>query len=271
MGLAWASLSSCLEDVPVAIREWKPEQAPQATVMKRVGKRVFPSCEGGELEGGRPGKGGKQNACQGYDHHGVKKEAGQIVSGLQHDPYGDQGSHRDIKADQNDPCGPCHGKAHVHAQGYDDNDADDAAGGGRTGLNAEAVGHDAVDDGQNDKEHGDHSCGLVACGICHDAEGHGSVGRGKEGARHHVDEGCDDQDQDQKGKDGKEPLGPLAHGVMNELAYRLSAVTDGCEQGAEVLQAAEENTADHAPEEDRDPAENGSLDGAVDGAGARDG
>ena len=40
MGCACASLSSCLEEVPVEIREWKPEHAPHATVMNRVGNRV---------------------------------------------------------------------------------------------------------------------------------------------------------------------------------------------------------------------------------------
>ena len=37
MRLASFSLASCFEEVPVEISEWKPEQAPQATVMNRVG------------------------------------------------------------------------------------------------------------------------------------------------------------------------------------------------------------------------------------------
>ena len=40
MGLASASLASCLEVVPEATRLWKPEQAPQATVMNSVGNNV---------------------------------------------------------------------------------------------------------------------------------------------------------------------------------------------------------------------------------------
>ena len=40
MGFAFASLSSCLEDVPVEIRLWKPEHAPQATVMNNAGNKV---------------------------------------------------------------------------------------------------------------------------------------------------------------------------------------------------------------------------------------
>ena len=37
MGLASFSLASCFDEVPVEIRAWKPEQAPQATVMKSAG------------------------------------------------------------------------------------------------------------------------------------------------------------------------------------------------------------------------------------------
>ena len=40
MALAWASLSSRFEEVPVETRQWKPEQAPQATVMNSAGNRV---------------------------------------------------------------------------------------------------------------------------------------------------------------------------------------------------------------------------------------
>ena len=37
IGFASASLLSCLEVVPVATREWKPEHAPQATVINSAG------------------------------------------------------------------------------------------------------------------------------------------------------------------------------------------------------------------------------------------
>ena len=37
MGFASVSLSSCLEVVPEATREWKPEIAPQAMVVNRTG------------------------------------------------------------------------------------------------------------------------------------------------------------------------------------------------------------------------------------------
>ena len=39
--MASPSLLSCLEVVPEAIRLWKPETAPQATVMNRVGNSIL--------------------------------------------------------------------------------------------------------------------------------------------------------------------------------------------------------------------------------------
>ena len=41
--MASFSLANCLEEVPVAIRLWKPEHAPHATVMNSIGNRVCPA------------------------------------------------------------------------------------------------------------------------------------------------------------------------------------------------------------------------------------
>ena len=43
MGFASVSLSSCLEVVPEETREWKPEMAPQAMVVKSTGKMGLPA------------------------------------------------------------------------------------------------------------------------------------------------------------------------------------------------------------------------------------
>ena len=48
-------------------------------------------------------------------------------------------------------------------------------------------------------------------------------------------------------------------------------MADGGEQGAVVMDGSEEDTADQDPQHHRHPAEDGRLDGAVDGAGAGDG
>ena len=93
----------------------------------------------------------------------------------------------------------------------------------------------------------------------------------KESTRHNVYEGRDYQNQHQKRKDDEQFLGALAHGIANDLTHRLAVVTDGRKQGSEILEAAEENTADYTPQEHRYPSEYGSLDRSVDRACSRDG
>ena len=72
-------------------------------------------------------------------------------------------------------------------------------------------------------------------------------------------------------KDEEERLGSLAHRVADNVADGLAAVTDGSEQRAEVMHAADKDTAKYAPQENRNPTEHGSLDRTVDRACARDG
>ena len=107
----------------------------------------------------------------------------------------------------------------------------------------------------------------------HKAEGHVArlIRRGEEGAGHHVHEGGDDQDQHQQREHDEQLLGALAHGGLDDLTHGLAVIADRCEQGAEILQAAEEDTAKDAPQEYRHPAEHGGLDRPVDGARAGDG
>ena len=58
MGFASVSLSSCLEVVPEETREWKPEIAPQATVVNRIGKRY---CTPFPLSTAKPVKAGNSS------------------------------------------------------------------------------------------------------------------------------------------------------------------------------------------------------------------
>ena len=50
----------------------------------------------------------------------------------------------------------------------------------------------------------------------------------------------------------------------------LALMANGGEQGAEIVDAAEEDAADQDPQHNGDPAEHSGLDGAVDGACAGD-
>ena len=269
MGCACASLSSCLEEVPVEIREWKPEHAPQG----REQGSDLRVVDHRKLEGGSAGECGQQDAEDGDDHHRVKQEAGQIVTRLQHDPHRDQGSDGDVSADQDDPCGSAQSEAEVHADGNDGDDADDACSGSRAGLDAELVGCDTIEDGQDDEQNRDHRGGLVSVRIGDETGDQVAclIRLGVEGAGNDIDEGSDDQDQDEQREDDEQLLCSLAHGIFDDLTDRLAAMSDRCEQRTEILKAAEENAADDAPQENREPSENGCLDRAVDRACAGDG
>ena len=50
------------------------------------------------------------------------------------------------------------------------------------------------------------------------------------GSCNNVDKGCNNQDQYQQCKDGKELLGSFSHGIADDLAYAFSFVTKGCKQ-----------------------------------------
>ena len=123
--------------------------------------------------------------------------------------------------------------------------------------------------GKDDEEHGDHRGCLIVVRVRHET-GLAGVSGGEEGAGDDVDEGSDDQDEDEEREDDEQCLCALAHGALDDLADGFAVIADRCEQRTEVLQTAEEDTAEYAPQEDRNPAENGCLDRAVDRAGACD-
>lgn len=58
---------------------------------------------------------------------------------------------------------------------------------------------------------------------------------------------------------------------LNNARERLAFMAQRCEQGAEVMHSAEENTADKHPQKHWNPAEHGCLNGTVNGACACDG
>ena len=204
------------------------------------------------------------------DHHCIKQEARQIVTRLQHDPYRDQGSNRDVQTDQDDPGGSAHSKTYIQTNSDGDNDSDQADDCSRKGLHTHTVGEHTIDDSKNDEQDGNDCRCLVAGRIADEASLSG-ICCCHECARNNVDEGRDNQDQHQQCEDDEEPLRSRSHRIADDLTNRLSAVAYGSEQGAEVLKAAEEDTADYAPQENREPTENGSLDRTVDRACACDG
>ena len=159
-----------------------------------------------------------------------------------------------------------------HADGNDGHDSQNADHGSNAHGGITAIDAEAEDDGDHDEQQRDHGHAGIALGSrqIHSA---GLSEGGAEGAGHDGGEGSHDQDQGQVSEGQEQHLGPLAHVLGDDLTDGTAAVTDGSEQGAEVMDAAEEDTADDDPGQAGQPAEAQlqSGDGAGDGAGAGDG
>ena len=204
------------------------------------------------------------------NHHAVQQEGAQVVTGLQQDPHGGDGGHSDVQADDDHP--------HVVAQvdgvpvqtdDHADHDTDNTDNGGDAQRGIAAVYEEAEQDSHHDEQDGDEGGGGVGSGgsqIHSAVSGVGSL----EGVGHDGGESGNHQDQGQVSEHDEQLLGLGADGVTDDLTDGLALVADGSEQGAEVMDAAEEDTADQDPQHDGDPAEDSGLDGAVDGAGAGD-
>ena len=159
----------------------------------------------------------------------------------------------------------------VHADGDDADDGDNADDGSHTHGNVPAVHGKAEDNGDDDEQQGDHGDPGVGGGGGHIQ--HALIEGGTEGAGNDGGEGSHHQNQGQVGEDQEQALGALAHVGGDDFADGLAAVTDGGEQSTEIMDAAEEDTADDNPQCAGTPAEAGGsgADGAGNGAGTGDG
>ena len=214
---------------------------------------------------------GQNHAHHGQSQHGVQQEGAQVVTGLQQNPHRGDGGNGDVHAADPHPgvLAQIDG-VEVHADGDDGHNGDDAHNAGNAHGGVPAVHQEAEDNGDGDEQqrhHGHPGVGLRGGKIHRTALLKG----GAEGAGHDGGEGRHHQDQRQVGEDQKQHLGPLAHVGGDDLADGLAVVADGGKQGAEVMDAAEEDAADENPQRAGQPAEPGGADGAGDGAGARDG
>ena len=159
----------------------------------------------------------------------------------------------------------------VHADGDDADDGGNADDGSRAHGDVPAVHGKAEDDGDDDEQQGNHGDPGVGGGGGHVQ--HALIEGGTEGAGDDGGEGGHNQDQGQIGEDQEQALGTLAHVGGDDLADGLAAVTDGGKQGAEIMDAAEEDTAEDNPQCAGAPAEAGGsgADGTGNGAGTGDG
>ena len=221
--------------------------------------------EGGQLDDRMRG----HDAHHGGQHHGVEQERAEVVAGLEQDPDGRHRGHEDVQAQQPHPGIVARVEGEAQAQGDDAHDARHAQQGGPAQGHLETVDQQAEDHGQHDEQQGDGGRGAVDVVVDQRARGIGH--EAVEGARHDGGEGPHHQHQGQEGKDDEQALGPQTDAAGDDLADGAALVAQGGEQGAEVMHAAEEDAADDHPDETGQPAEDGGLDGAVDGPGPGDG
>ena len=226
---------------------------------------VLPAVEGRAFHGGSTGEGTADNGDDRDDHHAIEQEGAQVVTGLEQNPDREHRSNRDVNGNEEHPEGTAEVQADILAKDNDGDDAENADDGGRADLRVLAVHEEAEDSGNDDEQDGGHCSGAVGgIGGCRRINRH-------EGACDNRREGGDDQDQNGQGEDDEQTLGLDAHGVLHDLTDRAAVVTDGGEQRAKVVHGAEEDATEDAPQENRHPAEDCSLDRSVNRACAGDG
>ena len=222
--------------------------------------------ECGDLQiGSIAGDGSAHNADERKGDHAVQQERAQEVAGLKQNPNGGNGSNHDIYAQQDHPCGVIErDQGEVVADGNqnnDDCDGDDDIG---DGGDLAAAGGQAVYDCYNDEQHGNHRgaliCKVRSLGCVCQVNGEG-VGNDRS-------EGGNNQDQGQVSKDAEQLLCGIVDVFGDNRCDGLALMAQGCEQSAEVVHSAEEDTANQYPQQNGNPAKYGSLNGAVDGASA---
>ncbi len=199
------------------------------------------------------------DADDSHDEHRIEQERGQIVSWLQKDPYRCDGSDGDVKADEPHPGGGGEiERMEIHADVHTESDGSDPHDGGNGHAHVTAVYSKSKDNSYQDEEDGNHgyrsrsgTLRFIQYTIIIDR----TKGIGYDGCK-----GSNDENQGEIGENDKELLGSLTHIGGNDFPDGLAVMTDRGKEGAEVMNAAEENAAYQYPESYREPAEHGSTD-----------
>ena len=222
--------------------------------------------ERGKREVDSAAEAGDQNADNGEDHHAVEQVGAEVVTRLEEYPDRDEGCDRDVSADEYDPEGTACSKTELQSEEQESKDADDTDYRSRNDSEAGAVCEETVYYSQDYEEHG-YNCGRLISGrLCYDA-----CAVRHEGSGDDVYEGRNDEHENEQSEDQEQLMGSLTHGVADNIADGFAAMTYRGEECAPVMKAADENATQDTPQENGDPAVDGSLYRAVDRACACDG
>lgn len=181
------------------------------------------------------------------DHHEIQQEAVQIISRLEQNPYRRNGRNTDVNKYKTNP--EALGK--VNRAYKADSDADSkqnhAYNGGNNQRRILSVNQDAENNGQRNEKDGCHGYGTIGSTLNRTGEYPGyPFAAGKAGG-YDIRKCSDNQQQYKPCKNGEKHLAAMADVLLNNLSQGFSLMTDGYEDGAEVLNSPEENTADNNP------------------------
>ena len=187
--------------------------------------------------------------------HSIEQEGGEVVAGLEKNPDRSYRGDGDVETDNPHPGGVRQVEGvPVHADGDDGNDGDNTEDGGAGHGSVAAIYAEAEDHGDGDEEQGYHSDASLTYALRHDDIAVG-IKLGCKGGGNNSGESSYDQNQGQVSEDDEETLCPEAHVGGDDFTDGFAVVADGGDQCTEIVNAAEEDTADEYPEGAGQPAE----------------
>ena len=225
---------------------------------------IVEAGENGQVHGGV----GDQQADNRTGDHSAEHEGGHVVTGLFQQPHGQDRRKEDVDEGDVAPGSLAQDDGAVHTDHEGQHDKGDADDGLFPAGEVELLLDQAEDDGEHHEHDGDHARravgkgGLDLCAV--------SV-KGVEGAGNHVCKSSNDDAAEQPAEQQEQLAARLADVLLDQQAHGLAVILDGGVQRTEVGDSAEENAADQDPQQDRQPAERGSLDGTGDRACTCDG
>ena len=195
-------------------------------------------------------------------HHKVKQEGTQVISGLQQNPYRCYRSDHDVNKNKRDPEILGQIQRERKADTYACRKENNTEYGSYDHRSILSVYKKTEYDGKRNKQQGSCCNGAVA--------GRSAVACADKGVCHDIRKRCDNKEQYQPCKYGKQYSCSSADILLNYFAKGHAFMTNGYKNGTEILNCAEENTTDHNPEETGYPAEKCCLNRSVNRAGTGD-
>lgn len=207
--------------------------------------------EGRHIDGRIP----HDNPYNSGQNHPKQQEYGQIVTRLDQQPHGHDGSSKAVRVGHIQPGGTGSVDGMGNAQAHHGHHAQNPQNQFLGTVDVETAGHYTEDHGYGNVDHGNGSGGGV--GPHHFA----GLGKAVEGAGHNVRESGDDQEGEQPAEHQEHFAAGMAHVFFNQGTHAFAVVLHGSIKGGEILYSPEEYAAYNNPQECRNPTEHGGDNG----------